>query len=498
MRVEDKIRSYIDANYSLLYINHFDFDEVDRILKNTFPDKKIKEYLYGFGEVNFYNKSRMQLISLDDYLEIIEADGYNNEYILVLKDVQNEMSNPAVISLLRRIISRNMTDDEYNMSVIIVSNLLKIPKELSEYVTVIDIPKPNDEEIKDIINEFLKIQELEIDESIVGEFVQSFKGLSKFQINQILNLAYQDGGNILLEDRNLIIKEKEQIIKKEGILELVEVKEEVDSIGGLENLISWIKNKKKVFDKLDKAIKYGVDIPKGLFILGMPGCGKSLTSKVTSKIFNIPLVRLDIGRLMGKYVGESEENLRKALSLTEGIAPCVLWVDEVEKAFSGVGGVGGASDITTRLFGQFLTWLQEKDSSVFIICTANDIQNIPIEFFRKGRFDELFFVDFPKKEEIKKIIEIHLNKRKKLRSDIDIDKIAEEINKSKHKYSGSDIEAIIKEVIEKNFVLSQKSISTEDILKQVKEVVPMSKTFKDKIEKLKEDKEKLNIKNASK
>ena len=170
------------------------------------------------------------------------------------------------------------------------------------------------------------------EQEVLDDIALSFKGLNEFQIKQILNLAYQDGGCLDGEDKQLILKEKEQFIKKSGMLEIVNFKETIDDIGGLENLKEWLRKKAKIFAQLDKAIKFGVDVPKGIMIIGMPGCGKSLTAKATADLFQIPLVRLDVGRLLGKYVGESEENMRKALKLSEAISPCVLWVDEDRKS----------------------------------------------------------------------------------------------------------------------------------------------------------------------
>lgn len=307
-------------------------------------------------------------------------------------------------------------------------------------------------------------------------------------------MAYQDGGYIDADDKLLILKEKEQFIKKSGMLEIVNFKETIEDIGGLENLKEWLKKKAKVFSNLDKAIKFGVDIPKGIMIIGMPGCGKSLTAKATASLFEIPLVRLDVGRLLGKYVGESEDNMRRALKLSEAISPCVLWIDEIEKAFSGVGGDGGGSDVTTRLFGQFLTWMQEKENTVFIVATANDISKMPPEFLRKGRFDELFFVDLPNGEERRKILEIHLKKRKKWNKDID--SIA--IIKETEGFNGSDLEAVVKDTIESAFIYNTASISTSDLIESIKDTKSISSTLKEKIGQIKETISKIDIKPASK
>lgn len=211
----------------------------------------------------------------------------------------------------------------------------------------------------------------------------------------------------------------------------------------------------------------------------MPGCEKSLTAKATAKLFKVPLVRLDVGCLLGKYIGESEENMRNALKLAEAISPCVLWIEEIEKAFPSIGGESEASDVTTRLFGQFLTWMQEKENTVFITATANDISKIPSEFLRKGRFDELFSVDFPNEDERKKILEIHLKKRKKWKKYMDIISLV----KITDGYSGADLEAIVKDAIEHCFISDKKALTIEDLKNSQKNITSISVSLKEHIEK---------------
>jgi len=227
-------------------------------------------------------------------------------------------------------------------------------------------------------------------------------------------------------------------------------------------------------------------------VVGMPGCGKSLTAKATAKLFNVPLLRLDVGKLLGKYVGESEDNMRRAINIAEAISPCVLWVDEIEKAFAGIGESGG-HEVTTRLFGYFLTWMQEKRSSVFVVATSNNISRLPAEFLRKGRFDEIFFVDFPNDEERRAIIEIHLKKRGKWNKNIDTIKLMKETEG----YSGADIEAVIKDAIEQGFIKNSTIITTKDILKEIEETKPISKSLETKIKVLQEALDEYDIKKAS-
>lgn len=490
----DILASYIDALHSIIYINHFDSQVIDEAIARVGENVKCVEFNNALGLLDFRNKSPMHKCDLEEFLMLTMDDGFETETFLVLKDVHGELKNPKIIALLKRIAENNLYNDEYSATVFIISEITVVPPESEKYITIFDIPLPTTNEILMIINEFIKGLDIHVEQDTINDIALSFKGLNEFQIKQILNLAYQDGGCIDEDDKQLILKEKEQFIKKAGTLEIVSFSETLDDIGGLENLKEWLNRKAKVFSNLDRAIKFGVDIPKGIMIIGMPGCGKSLTAKATASLFEIPLVRLDVGRLLGKYVGESEENMRKALKLSEAISPCVLWIDEIEKAFSGIGGVGGGSDVTTRLFGQFLTWMQEKENTVFIVATANDISRMPPEFLRKGRFDELFFVDLPNGEERRKILDIHLKKRKKWNKEIDSIALIKETDG----FNGADLEAVVKDTIEMAFIDEKESITTEDLLKSVKDTKSISSTLKDKITEIKSTIERIDIKPASK
>lgn len=487
------LASYIDALHPIIYINHFDFKVIDDAIAQVGENAKCVEFNNALGLVDFKTKSPMQECTLEQFLKLTMDDGFEHDTLLILKDIHGELNNPKIIALLKRIAENNLYNDDYNETIFILSEITVIPRELENYITVFDIPLPTINEINILIHEFISDLKIVVAEDTINDIALSFKGLNEFQIRQILNLAYQDGGCIDEEDKLLILKEKEQFIKKSGMLEIVTFSETIDDIGGLENLKEWLGRKAKVFSNLDKALKFGVDIPKGIMIIGMPGCGKSLTAKATASLFKIPLVRLDVGRLLGKYVGESEENMRKALKLSEAISPCVLWIDEIEKAFAGIGGEGGGNDVTTRLFGQFLTWMQEKENTVFIVATANDISRIPPEFLRKGRFDELFFVDLPNGEERRKILEIHLKKRKKWNKSID--SIA--LIKETEGFNGADLEAVVKDTLEMAFINGKSTITTEDLIRSVKDTKSISSTLKDKIKQIKDTISKIDIKPAS-
>ena len=282
-------------------------------------------------------------------------------------------------------------------------------------------------------------------------------------------------GSLSADDREMILVQKKQMVKKSGVLELIDTPESIDSIGGVEKLKEYLKKKSGVYAKLPEAIKFGVAIPKGVFLVGMPGCGKSLCAKATAATFNnVPLLKMDMGSMMGKYVGESEANLRKALRIAEAAAPCVLWIDEIEKAFSGV---GGNNDIMTRMFGYFLSWMQEKKSAVYVFATANNADKLPPELKRKGRFDEIFCVNLPNEKEREEIFKVHLKKKGRSIEKIDCNQLA----KATEGFNGADIESVVNEAMELCF-LEKKELTTDIIREIAKDTKSISKSCKNQIE----------------
>lgn len=491
-RAEDLLSSYVDALRPIIYINHFDGTVIDEVLKHIGQGTRIHEYNNALGAISFEDKRPMEECSLEQFLRMAGDSGYDENTFILLKDIHPYLTDPKIIALLKRIAEDTMYRDGYSCTVFIVSPKLVIPIELENYITVFDMPLPTIDEIASIIDEFASEQEITIEDNVKNTIALSLKGLNEFQIKQILNLAYQNGGCIDTEDKQLILQEKEQLIKKTGMLEIVNYSETMDDIGGLSELKKWLMRKAIIFNDLDRALKFGVDMPKGVMIIGMPGCGKSLTAKAAANQFGLPLVRLDVGRLLGKYVGESEQNMRKALKLSEAISPCVLWIDEIEKAFAGIGNNNG-HEVTTRLFGQFLTWMQEKESAVFIVATANDISSIPPEFLRKGRFDELFFVKLLNDAERSKILEIHLKKRGKWSRSINTIALIQPTDG----FNGADIEAVVNDTIEQAFIEGRDEITTDDLLQVIEETKSISKTLTEKIKKIKDAVEKMDIKQAS-
>ena len=500
--METNLSKYLRARRPIIWINSGDYKEIDTIVKEAtkeYKDKAVYEYR-AFGAVNFENKVRCEEIeNLYHFLNILFSEGVKTNVFLLIKNSEEEMKDARNIAFMKKIAETRYLNPDYNFTIIVVSENETVPKELEKFTSILDIPNMTKEEIEEYILKFSEINNVRLDKEDLGEVAISLKGLTKLEIDQVLNMIIESKKNISISGREIIIKEKGQIIKKSSILEIIDFKERIEDIGGLEGLKEWLRSKAQIFRRLDEAKKFGVDTPKGVLLVGMPGCGKSLAAKASTRLFNVPLLRLDIGRLLGKYVGESEHNMRVALKTAESISPCILWIDEIEKAFAGIDQSGGASDITKRLFGQFLTWLQEKENTVFVVATANDITAFPPEFLRKGRFDEVFFIDFPNEEERERIFEIHLEKRGKLTENIDVSRLAEETEG----YCGADIEEIVKNAVENIFILEtqdekEKEVTTQDLIEAVKNIDSLTNILSDKIEVLKKSYKKFKVKSASK
>ena len=501
--METNLLKYLKARRPIIWVNSGDYKEIDTIVKEAtkdYQDKAIYEYR-AFGAVDFETKVKEETISdLYSFLDTLYSEGIKTNVFLLIKNAEEEMKASKNIAYIKKIAETRYSSPDYNFTIIVVSETETVPKELEKFTSILDIPNMSKDEIETYILKFSKDNNIKVDEKDIGEIAISLKGLTKLEIDHVLNMIIESKNNISISGRDIIIKEKGQIIKKSSILEIIDFKEKIEDIGGLEGLKEWLKSKAQVFRRLDEAKKFGVDTPKGVLLVGMPGCGKSLAAKASARLFNVPLLRLDIGRLLGKYVGESEHNMRVALKTAESISPCILWIDEIEKAFAGINQDGGASDITKRLFGQFLTWLQEKENTVFVVATANDITAFPPEFLRKGRFDEVFFIDFPNEEERERIFEIHLEKRGKLTDDIDINKLA----KQTEGYCGADIEEVVKMTVETIFNIEDieneedSKLMTQDLLDSIKSIDSLSNILADKIEVLKNGYDKFKIKSASK
>ena len=478
-----ELEEYMDAALPILYVDTLENGKVQDILAEIAAQKGrsiIKWSLHsGYEDAGAGLRYPSPLSGALD--TVLREQNFARK-ILVLEDVIGELESPGVVSRLRCIAERIAGGTMDDCTVILLSPLGIIPRALEPYITLMSPDYLSPEKIREHILDFLTVNERPTPaEELLESFVMHLRGLTETEIDNILSLIVSKDGQISAGNLPVVLRQKQQMIKKSGILEMVTVKETVEDIGGLENLKDWLRTKSRIFRDVHRAKAFGVDIPKGVLIAGMPGCGKSLTAKAAAAMFEVPLLRMDMGRLMGKYVGESEANMRRALQLTEASSPCVLWIDELEKAFAGAGAQGGSSEVTTRLFGSFLTWMQEKDSLAFVVATANNISHLPPELMRKGRFDEIFYVDFPNQGEREKIIRLHIGKRRN--SDltkIDIPALARKMEG----YCGADIESVVRDGIEAAFVAGKDHVTTEELQAAIGRTHPISETMNDAIKEM--------------
>lgn len=496
----ERIKQYMDAGFPILYLKTFNTEKGRQIIDQVADRRILTWNVEGLfdskeGIVSDVTGRNLEL-QLENWLHDFTV---LNQKILILENpdfyFSKDYPNHRIFALKLKKLAEKILRGELDCTIIILSSQLPIPIELEHYITLLTMYALSTDEIESIITEFCQEQEVPSPlPKVLRTLAEAFRGLPEYEIQSILALALSNDGDIDLSDLHLIAEQKAQMIQKSGILEMVSVKESIDDIGGLENLKGWLKQKAKIVKNFDEAKQYGVDLPKGVLIAGLPGCGKSLNAKVAATLFGVPLIRMDMGRLMGKYVGESEQNMRRAIALAEAISPCILWIDEIEKAFAGIGNGGGSGEVTTRLFGYFLTWLQEKQNLTFVVATANQINRMPAELLRKGRFDEIFYVDLPNEEERRKIFEIHVKKRRPQDlNNIDFSQLARRSNG----YSGADIEGVVKMAIEEGFVQDKPHISTAGILTVLNDTPSLKTTMSKAIDELTKFYKENKFRNAS-
>jgi hypothetical protein len=368
-----------------------------------------------------------------------------------------------------------------------VSPVLKIPPELEKDVTVLDMPLPSESEYREILEGFIRRYGsgtkvvFNLDDDGKDLIVKACQGLTKGEAENALAKAIVGRGRLDVEDVRSILEEKEQIIRKSGILEFWSAIQDFDAVGGLATLKAWLCKRNQGFSQ--KARDFGLPYPRGVLLVGVPGCGKSLCAKAVAAEWRKPLLKFDLGRVFGSLVGESEERMRKALSVAEGVAPAVLWIDELEKGLSGVAG-GGDSGVAARVFGNLLTWMEEKKKPVFVVATANDIAKLPPELLRKGRMDDIFFVDLPAPTERAEILMIHLARRGRDPNEFDLPALV----RATDGFNGAEIEEVVVSALYEAFAekrdKTEPKLASRHLLKIASELVPLSRTRQRQIEEL--------------
>ncbi len=480
--VKKEIKILINAKYPLIYIISWEEERVEALLKIIAEELGKKLYIWSCtkGICELDSKDR-NLNTLDPYTAIVNFLDSKENAIYVFKDLHVLFKNEPSIRLIKDA-AREVVNSKKNF--IILSPVLELPQELSKHVVIFDFPLPDYKDLEVLLNGIIetaknnKTFKIKINNDYEKELlIKAALGLTLTEAENVFSRAIVDNNELSIDDIDIIIKEKQQLIRKSGILEYLEVKEELSSVGGLDVLKEWIKKRGRAFTQ--EARNFGLPEPKGILLLGVQGCGKSLSAKVIASAWKLPILRLDVGAIFSKWIGESESNIRKTITMAESIAPVILWIDEIEKAFAGVT-ESSDSGTSSRVFGTMLTWLQEKTKPVFVIATSNDVSKLPPELIRKGRFDEIFFVDLPNEREREEIFKIHLLKRKKNIDNFNLKELAKQTNG----FSGAEIEQVVISALYDAFD-EHRDLIQEDLIKNINNTIPLSVTAKEKIEWLK-------------
>ncbi len=462
------------ARYPIIYIPTREEERVETAIAQAAKrqgDRSI--YIWDFvdgyqgnpNDANFGRRNPLQA------LEFVEKLPTSVAAIFVLRDFHRFLEDVAVARKLRNL-SRLLQAQPKN--IVLLSPQINVPDDLGEVLTVLEFPLPHLSEIRVELERLLSALGQSLEPRVLDEIVRSCQGLSMERIRRVLAKAIATHGNLQPEDVELILEEKRQTIRQTQILDFYPATEKISDIGGLDNLKDWLLRRGGAFS--ERARQYGLPHPRGLLLVGIQGTGKSLTAKAIAHHWHLPLLRLDVGRLFAGLVGESESRTRQMIQLAEALAPCILWIDEIDKAFAGFDGRGD-SGTTSRVFGTFITWLAEKSSPVFVVATANNIQALPPEMLRRGRFDEIFFVNLPTQEERRAIFAVHLSRlRPHNLKAYNLDRLAYETPD----FSGAEIEQILVEAMHIGFS-QNRDFATEDILEAASQMIPLAKTAQDQI-----------------
>jgi ATP-dependent 26S proteasome regulatory subunit len=488
---EYELNMLIRARYPLLYIVSWEERRIEQLLRRV--AEALNKKLYGWSVTDgLYSLDGRPSLhgNLDTYgpIQILDFIAASQESaIFVLKDFhpywderRSFQDQPLIVRRVRDIVNHLK---ESRKTVILLSPLLVFPPEIEKDIIVLDYSQPLKEEMEQSLERVLRSAR-----EISGIHLQLTPESREQILNAAQGLTCSEAENVfaksLVMTRNLdvkiIIAEKKQIIRRSNVLEYFESDEDMSTVGGMPVLKEWLKKRKLAFS--ERARQFGLPEPKGLLLLGVPGAGKSLIAKAIAREWNLPLLRLDLSRLFSELVGSSEQNMRSALRLAESIAPCILWLDELEKGLAGVAS-SHLSDAgtTARVFGSFLTWMQEKTAPVFVVATSNDISILPSEALRKGRFDEIFFIDLPSPSERREIFHIHIRRRGRDPQQFDLEELAQ----ASQNFSGAEIENVVITALYDAFEQGRE-LTQQDLLRAIQNTVPLARTMDAQIQALRQ------------
>lgn len=476
------------ARYPLLYLVGIEEEPIERVLRQVAGRAQPARKLYFWDIVRGWDDNGSDKGSAIAALNRI-SKAPDEHAMYILRDLHPVLKFPLQgpnVPIVRAIKNLSYELKRSRKTLILTSHTLEAPPEFREEMTVIDFPLPDTEEINMLIGQLVLPEKLKLSGLAKEQLVKAFQGLSRARIQQILAKAIAANQQVSEQDIDSVLEAKRQAIRQTGILEFCSPSESLKTVGGLDQLKQWVRMRQDSFT--EEARRYGIPNPKGVLLAGIQGTGKSLSAKTIAHEWRLPLLRLDAGRLFGGLVGESESRVRQMIQIVEAIAPCVLWMDEIDKAFGNISaGFDGDSGTSRRVFGSLITWMQEKTSAVFIVATANNVQILPAELLRKGRFDEIFFLNLPNEQERREIFRVHLQRLRPSRlREFDLDLLA----RQSKQFSGAEIEQAIVDGMQRAFSRAspgnRQDFGTEDIVQAIEETVPLAAIAREQIDALKQ------------
>ena len=477
MKFNDELTLFLKARYPIIYINSIEEDRIEYVIRKNIKtnlNRSIYSWDFVDGYTNNPNNEGFAKRNPLQALELVERLNSETPALFILKDFNRFLTDLSISRKLRNI-SRILKLQP--KTIIIIGSELNIPNELQDLITVLQFQLPSENEINQELERLINSLNIKLEPQLFENLSRACQGLSLERIRRVLSKIIATYKTIDDNSIAVLLSEKKQIISQTEILEYWSVNEKIINLGGLDNLKDWLKKRKTAFGV--RALNYGLPTPRGLLLVGIQGTGKSLTAKAIASDWQLPLLKLDVGKLFGGIVGESESRLRQMINVSETISPCILWIDEIDKAFSNVESKGD-SGTSNRVLGTFISWLSEKTKPVFVVATANNIDLLPLEIIRKGRFDEIFFLDLPKQEEREEIFKIHVKEfRPNSWKLFDYPKLAE-LSES---FSGAEIRQSIIDGMYHAFY-EKREFTTDDICISIEEIIPLAHLENDQMLKL--------------
>jgi AAA+ superfamily predicted ATPase len=477
MSFHDELDTHLRARFSLIVVSTVEeeraVEAIGEVCRTGSRDCVVWDLASGFKALR--GSAPTGGSDPNSALETIARQAATTPTVFVLKDFHEFWDDIRVKRSLRNTAQALVMT---RTSIVIVTTKSRVPVELSDQTVLMEFELPSAEELGDVLDLLARTPGLRNQLTTLGRqrLIQAAVGLTRSQAHRVFSKAIVGDGLLDDADIDLVNREKKLIIRESEALEFYAAHETPDDVGGLGVLKDWLRLRERSFS--DEARRYGLPSPKGVALIGIPGTGKSLTAKMIAGLWHQPLLRLDVGSLFGSLVGESEERVRKALALAEKIAPCVMWIDELEKSLSTSGNDGGTSQ---RVFGTILTWMQDKEAPVFVVATANDVAALPPELLRRGRFDEVFFLDLPTREERRAILTVHLAKRRRVPEEFDLERLAD----VSEGYVGAELEQAVIDAMYVAFN-QDRDVETKDVETAIANLVPLSRSQREQVEQLRE------------